>query len=93
MKQPWNIIEKSKFAIKPKTWKPDIRKIKTGKPDSGKPEKPETGKLKKPGNALFYNFSPFMSNWVKEIIYEQNEFNLDQCATYRINVISKDVLN
>ena len=52
------------------------------KTDSGKPEKPETGKPGKPENAFFDKILLFMGIWVKEIISEQNELNLDQCAPY-----------
>jgi len=43
------------------TGKPGNRKLKTGKPDSGKPEKPETGKLKNREMTFMTYFSSFMS--------------------------------
>ena len=75
-----NFNEKSKYVVFWRLENQETGNQKPEKPDSGKPGKPETGKPGKPENAFFDNFLLFMGTWVKEIISEQNELNLDQCA-------------
>ena len=64
------------------TGKPGNKKLKTGKTGFRKTGKTGNRKTEKPGIQFFDNFSLFRLILVTEIIYEQNEFNLDQCALF-----------